>query len=263
MKILSIGVLIFSVLTTSGYAEPVPQDVMSALGQIDHLCQQRRWEEALQALGQLPKETQDTTLVKQYLSFVAPRVYKATRPKPKPMAEESKRKWKMPSTIVQHRTALRTTDAERQSDHDFDNRGRQYNTMFKAEWGHPARRHLLRGSLDGYQNGVNDLRPRKLTYQYRTDRARWTFGDVRNYLSRHKVSDPVNPLAEYTGYTIRSAQLRGLDLEINTGRNQFHAMAGVAPFFFSPRDDTIYPRQIYGIRDSYQFHDRYRAAVFR
>ncbi len=235
------------------------------LGRVESLVQRQQWDAAATELGQLPKEVQEVPAVKQYVRAVLGHLYAPLREHtaiPRPTAEvAAPSTLKTPRVTAQSRVTRRYLDADQHSDQIADERGWEYNNQFVAEEDAAGWRHVLRGSVDGYQDGKNDLRPRQFSYQARREGTRITVGDIRNYLTHHKIVDPSNPLSSYTGYTLRSTQLRGLDLQLNTAQNDFHLMAGVAPYFLSPSDEYIYPRQIYGIRDSYTFTPWYRAAV--
>ncbi len=250
----------------SALADVGASQELLVLGRVESLVQRQQWDAAAAELGQLPKEVQEAPAVKQYVRTVLPHLYAPLREQsaiPRPTASAATpTTHKAPRVTAQSRITHRHMDAEQRSDQTFDERGWQYNNQFVAEEDAAGWRHVLRASLDGYQDGKDDLRaPRQFSYQARREGTRITVGDVRNYLTHHKIVDPSNPLSSYTGYTLRSTQLRGLDLQLNTAQNDFHVMAGFAPYFSSQRDQYIYPRQIYGIRDSYTLTPWYRAAV--
>ena len=253
--------------TASG--EPLSQQELLALGRIEHFAQRRQWEAAATELGRLPKAAHDDQAVQRYLRTIFPWLYGPRPPAPTKRGQTPLlfKRGQTPSALpwsrvtVQSRVTRRHMDAAENADQIFDERGWQYNNLWMAEGDHDGWRHTFRGSVDGYQNAKNDLRLRQTSYQLRRDDARITIGDFRNYLTTHKIVDPSNPLASYTGYTLRSTQMRGIDLQLTTDRNDFHLMAGAAPFFLSPSDEYIYPRKIFGIRDSYKLTSWYRAAL--
>ena len=244
-------------------AETLSSQDLLTLGRVEHFSQRRQWEAAAAELGRLPKSAQESQAAKGYLRTVLPHLYMPTPPRPSApsLATAPARKpptSRLPRMTAQSRVSHRHLDAEANADQIFDERGWQYNNLWMAEEDYGGWRHVLRGSVDGYQDGENDLRPRHLSYQVRRDDARVTVGDIRNYLTPR---NPSNPLADHTGYTLRSTQLRGIDLQLSTERNQLHLMAGGAPFFLSPSDEYIYPRTIFGVHDSYAFTPWYRAGV--
>jgi len=246
-------------------AETLSSQDLLTLGRVEHFSQRRQWEAAAAELGRLPKSAQESLAAKTYFRTVLPHLYTPPRPAvPSPRTTAPARKppaSRRPRVTVQSRVSHRHLDAEANADQIFDERGWQYHNLWMAEGDAGGWRHVLRGAVDGYQNGDNDLRPRQLSYQIRRDDARVTVGDIRSYLTLHKTMDPSNPLASHTGYTLRSTQLRGIDLQLLTERNDFHLMAGGAPFFLGPSDEYIYPRTIFGVRDSYAFTTWYRAGV--
>lgn len=243
-------------------AEAASADLL-ALGRADHFRQRGQWEAAAAELGRLPKSAYDDPSVRRYVASVVPRLY-PERPPTTPWRRAAildAPRPPGPRAVVQSRATIRNTDAAEHSDQIFDNRGREYNTAFLVEGDADAWRHVLRGAVDGYQDGKNDLRPRQFSYQARTEGIRLTTGDIRQYLTHHKIFDPSNPLSSYAGYTLPATQLRGVDVQLTTERNDFHLMAGAAPYFLSPSDEYIYPRTIAGIRESYKVTPWYRAAL--
>ena len=254
----------FSPLLTPALAESASAELL-ALGRVEYFTHRGQWEAAAAELGRLSKASQESAAMKQYLNTVVAHLYEPARPAATRAAARVPPKKppaaKGPRITTQSRVTHRHRDAERRSDRTSDERGWEYNNAWMLEADAGGVRHVLRGAVDGYQDGKNDLRPRQFSYQARREGVQLTVGDVRNYLTRHKVFDPVNPLTGYTGYTLRSTQLRGVDVQWATERNDLHLMAGVAPYFLSPSDETIYPRQLYGVRESHRFAPWYRAAV--
>lgn len=244
-------------------AEPLSAQDALLLGQAEHWARQQQWEQAAAALGQLTAAGQTSPAAKQSLTAIFRRLY-APPPAAHPVSGTGAAP--VPETdltagprfVAQGRVTRRRLDAEENADQIFDDQAWQYNTAWLAEWDAGGWRHLVRGAVDGYQDGKHDLRdPRQLSYQARREGVRLTAGDVRNFLTLHRTVDP----ADATGYTLRSTQLRGLDAEITTGANTVHLMAGVAPYFRSKPDEYTYPRLISGIRDSVRFAPWYRAAI--
>ena len=249
------------------WADPISTQDLLVLGRVEQLTRQGQWDAAATELGRLQGAAQDSPAAKQYMQQTLARLYLPPVPAATiealtpPEGSARARGPAGPRLVGQTRITHRHSDAETHSDKVFDERGWQYNTQWLAEGDTANWRHTVRASVDGYQDDRNDLRPRQFSYQMKREGVRITTGDVRNYLTHHKVNDPSNPLENYTGYTLRSTQLRGLDVQLNSDQNDFHVMAGVAPYFLSASDDYIYPRQIYGARESYQFVPWYRAAI--
>lgn len=164
--------------------------------------------------------------------------------------------WRHPRVVTQARIMHRHYDPDQRSDPSFDDRGWQYNTQGLLEADAAGWRHIIRAAVDGIQDDVNDLRPRHLSYQARRDGVRITTGDVRSYLTSHRTSGFTD--TEYTGYTLNSIRLRGMDVELAADRHELHVMAGVTPYYLSKSERYIYPRQVYGVRDRYQLVPWYR-----
>lgn len=242
-------------------AEPLSSQDLLALGRADHWAQQGRWDAAATELGRLPHASQENPAVKRYVARTFGRLYGPSDRAPAGVAASpAPPSARGPRIVTQARIAHRRYDPEQRSDRSLDDLGWQYNTSGLLEADDAAGwRHVVRASVDGIQNDINDLRPRHLSYQTRRDGVRVTTGDIRTYLTSHHTSGITD--YEYTGYTLNSVRVRGLDMMLANDRHDLHLVGGVTPYYLSPSDEYIYPRQIYGIRESYRPTAWYRAAL--
>ena len=243
-------------------ADPLSPQELLALGRADYLSQQGHWDAAAAELGRLPKPSQQQPAVRQYLSRTLGRLHAAPPPTTTPAGAEpapgtaATTDWRHPRVVTQARFTHRHYDSAQRSDPSFDDLGSQYNTQGLLEADAAGWRHTVRAAVDGIQDDVNDLRPRHVSYQARRDGVRITTGDVRSYLTTHRTSGFTD--TEYTGYTLNSIRVRGMDVELASDRNDLHLLAGVTPYYLSPSDEYIYPRQVYGVRDRYRVTPWYR-----
>ncbi len=88
--------------------------------------------------------------------------------------------------------------------------------------------------LDGFKNGHNDLRYRTLLADFSKDSSHLAVGDSSSYPSR---------------YFLRGSRLRGMNLLLSGETHELQAVLGGYPVWLESRDEYIYPRTVWGIRD--------------
>jgi len=111
-------------------------------------------------------------------------------------------------------------------------------------------------SLDGRYNkgGHNDARLRRIMYSISNPEGiRFIAGDTSTRLSR---------------YTLRGMYYRGVNFSLNDERNEFKVLWGAAPHFMTKteanpdrKEDYVYPREIFGMRDAFKVIDGYKIGV--
>lgn len=136
----------------------------------------------------------------------------------------------------------RRINAGSSADTDFDKRG--FNVSEQIRWntffsGYDT---TLLADLDYFANSHNDVRLRNLTYKLRNDDSYLILGDNISNFSR---------------YLIRGVKYKGLNFKMETSKNELEVLGGVAKYFDVNENEYIYPREVYGIYDTYSISDRY------
>ncbi|MBI3317554.1 MAG: hypothetical protein HYZ90_00170 [Candidatus Omnitrophica bacterium] len=208
----------------------VEPELTDALGfaRADHLFRQGRYTESLLEFGQLSKNAQEDPAFQRQVEMCLAALYRGQRPEASAASAAG-------PVVQKLRVVRRKQDSDRNSDQGFDNRGWQVNEHFSAKI--PARdgwkAHFV-ADLDGFVNGHNDLRPRTLLADFFRENSHIAFGDTATYMSP---------------YFLRGSRLRGVNLIFDGPLNQFQAVGGAYPFWLEDRDEYIYPRSVFGIRD--------------
>lgn len=219
-----------------------------ALARVDQHLRRGRFEQALEELGGLPKRLQEEPLVRQYVERALEGLYG-----PPPGA---KRKYPIATRArgrAHVRVARRQKNVQPQSDQDFDNRGWQINTHAEAT---AEGKETVDGrfvvDLDGFKNGHNDLRYRTL---------------LADFFEKPGLYGPEGPSHLVLGdratfpsyYFMRGSRLRGVNFLHRGQKRQFQALLGVYPFWLEDRDEYIYPRMVWGLRNRWRlFEDKFR-----
>ncbi|MBI3333099.1 MAG: hypothetical protein HYZ93_03290 [Candidatus Omnitrophica bacterium] len=227
---------------TAVFAEELSHEQALSLSRGDYLYRQRQFELALQEYGQLPKTLQKNQVFRERVEGGLEALYRS-RKKPgrrAPAAGAAAR-----AVTEQVRVVRRKEDSDRNSDQSFDGDGLQVNE-------HLTGRIPIRGELqgrfvmdlDGFKDGHNDLRYRTLLADLFEGPSHLGIGDSASFRSP---------------YFLRGSRLRGMDLLLIGPVHEFQAVAGAYPFWLEERDEYIYPRTVWGLRDRWRlFDDRLR-----
>lgn len=214
-------------------AEPLSSAEVLRLARVDLLLRRHAYQEALEEMGRLPKALHGDPLFQRYMNRAFAGLYA-------PPADQARFR-----TVPQKRRVLQTLrvtrrkqDANAASDQNSDNRGWQIHEELEAQVttrGGLTGRFLL--GLDGFRNGHNDFRYRKLLGDFSKGGARFSAGDVASF---------PNP------YLLRGSEFRGVNLLLSGETHRLQTFFGGYPVWLERRDEYIYPRTVLGLYDQWK-----------
>ncbi len=213
-------------------AEPA-NDYILQMAKADYFLRQREFGQAAEELGEMSKERHGDALFLKYTGRAVGGLY-GGRPKENV-----------------YRSRLRVTghkkDADSRSDQSSDSHGLHASEHLEADMeGERRRRGRFVMDLEGFKNGHNDLRYRTLLADFYRGDSHFAIGDSASFPSP---------------FFLRGSRLRGLHALLPGDRHEFQAVAGAYPVWLEDRDEYIYPREVYGLRDKWiLFDERVRAA---
>ncbi len=227
-------------LSPGAFAEEFSSPATLRAARADYLFRQRQYAQALQELGQLPKETQEDPLFRSRVERALASLYQ-----PRRSIQQSPPEGSRLGVTQSIRVTRRKQDADRSADQSGDNRGWQINEHLEAQ---VKLREDLDGrfvmDLDGFKNGHNDLRYRTLLADLARGESHLALGDSASYLSP---------------YFLRGSRFRGMNLLFRDDLHEFQAVLGAYPVWLESRDEYVYPRTVWGIRDRVRLlEDRFR-----
>lgn len=219
-------------------AEP-PGDYLLQMAKVDYHLRQGEFARAVEELGRVPKEQQGDPLFQKYTDKALKGLYGPDNRRPRAVLPVGQK----PPHIVRER--LRVTrhrkDADSRSDQSPDSDGLHASEHLEAD---VEGKHNSRGrfvvDLEGFKDGHNDVRYRTLLADFYDKGSHFALGDSASYLSP---------------YFLRGSRLRGLDVLLPGKRHELQAVAGAYPVWLESRDEYIYPRKVWGLRDKWILFD--------
>ncbi len=230
-------VIFYSLLTTyyspAFAAETPSSDYVLQMARVDFYLRRQQIPQAAEELGRISKEHHSDPLFQKYADKVLSELYS-------PDTKKSEAAARAPGTpqdyrMSQLRVISRKKDSDNRSDRTLDNHGFQVNEHLEADVeGKDGIRAKFITDIDGYKNGHNDVRYRTLLADFYEGPAHFAIGDTATYT---------------TPYFLRASRLRGLHLLLPGESNDFQALVGAYPVWLEERDEYIYPRMVWGLRD--------------
>lgn len=231
--------LLSYLLPSPVFAVESTSDYMLQMARVDFYLHRRQFTQAAEELGRVRKEFQTQPLFQKYADKILAELYG-------PQSQKTRAAASAPGAardyaLVQLRVTRRRKDADRRSDRDTDNRGWQINNHLESDvQAKGGIRAKFVADLDGFRNGHNDLRYRTLLADFYKGPAHLAIGDSATYT---------------TPYFLRASRLRGLNLFLPGERNEFQALFGAYPVWLESRDEYVYPRMVWGLRDRIHTED--------
>ncbi len=225
-------------------AEEVGSPEALRFASADFLYRQQRFSEALEQFGQLPKTAHQDPGFRQRVGRALEALY---QPQEKDLRLKSQAAAN--ARVIQRlRVVRRKYDADQNSDQSGDNRGLQVNEHLEAETqGLNDSKARFVMDLDGFKNGHNDVRYRTLLADFFKGSSHFALGDSASYPSP---------------FFLRGSRFRGLNFLMSGERNEFQAVLGAYPVWLESRDEYVYPRTVWGIRDRIEaLEDRLKFGV--
>ena len=214
-------------------------DFILQMARVDLHLRKQEFTEAAQKLGQIQKEFHSDPIFQRYSQRALANLYSA---KVHRVGSEVSAQNQVHQRL---RVTRRKKDADAGSDQSLDNRGWQVNEhlesdlRLKGDW-----RGRFVMDVDGFKNGHNDLRYRTVLADVYEGRKHLALGDSSSFPSP---------------YFLRGSRLRGLNLMLDGGVHEFQGVVGAYPFWLEGRDAYIYPRSVWGLRDSVRlFEERFQ-----
>ncbi|MBI3322430.1 MAG: hypothetical protein HYZ94_01975 [Candidatus Omnitrophica bacterium] len=208
------------------------------MAKVDYFLRQRQFTQAAEELGRVPKDQQEDPLFQRYAEKVMAGLHGPARPKSGrlPVGVQPPRVVRSRLRVTRHRR-----DADPRSDQASDPEGLHVSEHVEAD---VEGRHNVRGKfvmdLEGFRNGHNDLRYRTVLADFYQGDHHFALGDTASFPSP---------------YFLRGSRLRGVHALLPGDRHEFQAMLGAYPVWLESRDEYIYPRKVFGLRDKWDFFD--------
>ena len=223
---------------TANAMQNASSDYLLQMARVDFLIRRQQFQQAAVELGQVPKERHEDPLFRQYADRVIAELYK------RPRTGATGQPRTTPDVVRERlRVTHRRVDSDSRSDQNSDNAGWQVNQRLLADTeGKDGIRAKFQLDLEGFKDGHNDLRYRTVLADFykgpgpaeAPNQAHLALGDSATYTSP---------------YFMRSSRVRGIQLLLPGSSNQFQALYGAYPFWLEDRDEYIYPRHVWGLRD--------------
>lgn len=233
------GILILAILLPSpAFAAEPPSDYLLQMARVDFYLRKQQFTQAAEELGRVPKDRQSEPLFQKYAEKVMAELYgPLTKKAPAAAAPGAPQDY----ILNQLRVTRRKKDADERADKTTDERGWQVNEHLESDVeGKDGIRAKFVADIDGYQDGHNDLRYRTLLADFYEGPAHFAIGDTATYT---------------TPFFLRASRFRGLHLLLPGENNEFQAVFGAYPVWLESRDEYIYPRRVWGLRDRVNLDD--------